>query len=46
MKRELEDRLLEFCVQQKARFGLSPWMELPVPSDEKATVALYLANTS
>jgi hypothetical protein len=46
MKRDLEDQLLEFCVQQKERFGLSAWLELPVPSDAKATVALYLANTS
>jgi hypothetical protein len=46
MKRELEDRLLEFCVQQKGRFEFSPWLDLPVSSDAKATVALYLANTS
>ncbi len=46
MKRDLEDQLLEFCVQQKTQFGLSPWLDLPVPSDDKATVALYLANTS
>ena len=46
MKRDLEDQLLEFCVQQKDRFGLSPWLDLPVSSDAKATVALYLANTS
>jgi len=45
MKRELEDRLLEFCVQPKARFGGSPWIDLPVSNDAKATVALYLANT-
>jgi len=46
MKRDLEDQLLEFCVRQKDQFGLSPWLELPLPSDDKATVALYLANTS
>jgi hypothetical protein len=46
MKRDLEDQLLEFCVRQKAQFGLPPWLELPLPSDAKATVALYLANTS
>jgi hypothetical protein len=46
MKRDLEDQLLEFCVQQKERFGLSPWLDLPVSNDAKATVALYLANTS
>jgi hypothetical protein len=46
MKRDLEDLLLEFCVQQKERFGLSPWLDLPVSSDAKTTVALYLANTS
>ena len=46
MKRDLEDLLLEFCVQQKAQFGLSAWLDLPVSSADKATVALYLANTS
>lgn len=46
MKRELEDRLLEFCVQQKKSFGFSKWLDLPVSNDAKATVALYLANTS
>jgi hypothetical protein len=46
MKRELEDQLLEFCVQQKERFGVSSWLDLPVANDTKATVALYLANTS
>jgi hypothetical protein len=46
MKRELEDQLLEFCVQQKDRFGVSPWLDLPASNDAKATVALYLANTS
>jgi hypothetical protein len=46
MKRAIEDQLLEFCVQQTARFELSRWMELPVSNDVKATVALYLANTS
>jgi hypothetical protein len=46
MKRDTEARLLEFCVQQKAHFGLSPWMDLPVSNDDKATVALYLANTT
>jgi hypothetical protein len=46
MKRELEDLLLEFCVQQKERYGRSLWIDLPVSTDAKATVALYLANTS
>ncbi len=46
MKRDLEDLLLEFCVQQNVRFGLSPWLDLPLSSDAKATVALYLANSS
>ncbi|MGA2693667.1 MAG: hypothetical protein ABSF76_15000 [Opitutaceae bacterium] len=46
MKRDTEDLLLEFCVQQKERFGLSPWLDLPLSSDTKATTALYLANTS
>jgi hypothetical protein len=46
MNRDLEDLLLEFCAQQKERFGLSPWLDLPVSNDAKATVALYLANTS
>jgi len=46
MKRDLEDQLLEFCVQQKAHFMLSPWLELPVSRDHKATIALYLANTA
>jgi len=46
MKRDTEDLLLEFCVQQKGRFELSPWLDLRVSNDAKATVALYLANTS
>jgi hypothetical protein len=46
MKRDTEDRLLAFCVRQRAHFELSPWMELPVSSEDKAIVALYLANTS
>lgn len=45
MKRDIEDKLLEFCSQQQARFGLSAWLDSPLPSDIKATTALYLANT-
>jgi hypothetical protein len=46
MKRDLEDQLLAFCLHQKEHFRLSQWLELPVPSDAKATVALYLANAT
>lgn len=46
MKRDIEDQLLDFCVQQKVRLEAFQWMELPLSNDEKATVALYLANTS
>jgi hypothetical protein len=46
MKREIEDQLLDFCVLQKARFEFRPWMDLPVLDEYKATLALYLANTS
>lgn len=46
MKRGEEDQLLEFCVRQKTHFEASSWMDLPVSNDDKATVALYLANTS
>ena len=46
MKRDIENQLLDFCFQQNVRFGLSAWLDSPLPSDVKATVALYLANTS
>jgi hypothetical protein len=46
MKRDLEDQLLKFCVEQRIRFGLSPWLDVPLPTDAKATLAFYLANTS
>jgi hypothetical protein len=46
MKRDVETQLIDFCLRQKGRFGLSQWLDLPLPSDDKATVALYLANTS
>jgi hypothetical protein len=46
MKRDIENRLLDFCSRQKARFGLSAWLASPLSSDIKATAALYLANTS
>jgi hypothetical protein len=45
MNREIENQLLEFCSQQKARFGLSAWLDSPLPKEIKATAALYLANT-
>jgi hypothetical protein len=45
MKREIENQLLEFCSQQKARFGLSAWLDSPLSKEIKATAALYLANT-
>jgi hypothetical protein len=46
MTRAVEDQLLEFCLQQKAQFSLSAWLDSPFPNEIKATVALYLANTS
>jgi hypothetical protein len=46
MTREVENQLLDFCNMQKARFGLSAWLDHPLPNEIKATAALYLANTS
>ncbi len=46
MTRAVEDQLLEFCLQQKVRFGLSAWLDSPLSSELKATTALYLANTT
>jgi hypothetical protein len=46
MKRDIEDQLLEFCSQQQTQFGLSAWLDSPLPSDVMATAALYLANTT
>jgi hypothetical protein len=46
MKRVVETQLLDFCLQQKVAFGLSAWLDYPLPKEIKATAALYLANTS
>jgi hypothetical protein len=46
MTRAVEDQLLDFCLQQKTRFGLSAWLDTPLPKELKATAALYLANTT
>ena len=46
MKRDIENQLLDFCSQQRARFGLSAWLDSPLPAEIRATTALYLANTS
>jgi len=46
MTRDAESKLLDFCLRQKAQFGPSAWLDFPASSDDKATVALYLANTS
>jgi hypothetical protein len=46
MTRDAEDQLLDFCLQQKTRFGLSAWLDTPLPKEVKATAALYLANTT
>jgi hypothetical protein len=40
MTRAVEDQLLEFCLQQKAQFSLSAWLDSPFPNEIKATVAL------
>lgn len=46
MTRAVEDQLLDFCFRQKARFGLSAWLDSPLPADIRATTAPYLANTT
>jgi hypothetical protein len=46
MTRDVESQLLDFCLKQRDRFNLSEWLEYPASSDDKATVALYLANSS
>ena len=46
MKRVAETQLLDFCIQQKAQFGLSAWLDSPLPNEIKATTALYLADTT
>jgi hypothetical protein len=46
MTRDVENQLLDFCLQQKALFGPSAWLDFQLPNEIKATAALYLANTS
>jgi hypothetical protein len=45
MTRVVEGQLLEFCLRQKTQFGLSAWLDSPLPNEVKATAALYLAKT-
>jgi hypothetical protein len=45
MKRDTENRLLEFCVQQQTAFSRDAWAQFAVLSElEKATVARFLAG--
>jgi hypothetical protein len=45
MKRNIENRLLDFCIQQHARFTAEAWDRFDaLNTKEKATVARFLAG--